>query len=127
MNNSSAIYVNLYSAPDQGFYWTDFVGLAVWLFGFYLEVDSDSKLKKHLATPKPGTGKFCREGWWKYSRHPNYFGEAVMWWGIWIIACGISWGWITVWSCVTISLLIRFVSGVPLGNEQKYVENKEWQ
>ena len=112
---------------DSGFYWTDAVGLVIWVIGFYIEVDSDLKLKNHLANPKPGAGKFCRSGWWKYSRHPNYFGEILMWWGIYIIACGVNYGYITIWSCFLMTLLIRFVSGVPLGNEQKYVDNTEWQ
>ena len=49
-----------------------------------------------------------------------------MWWGIYIIACGLSMGWVTVFSPIFITLLIRFVSGVPFP-EKKYAENKEWQ
>lgn len=123
--NSSVLFVNIYST-EQGVYFTDFVGLAIWALGFYIEVDSDLRLKNHLANPKPGAGKFCREGWWKYSRHPNYFGEIVMWWGLYIVACGINWGYVTVWSCFAMTLLIRFVTGVPLGNEVKYVDHPEW-
>ena len=127
LTNSSALFVNIYSEGDYSFFFTDALGLIVWFIGFYIEVDSDSRLKSHLANPKPGAGKFCREGWWKYSRHPNYFGECVMWWGIYIIACGVAWGWVTIWSALIITLLIRFVSGVPLGNEEKYVDHPEWQ
>jgi len=122
--------VNIYSvkAPgDNGLYWTDFLGLLVWVIGFYIEVDADQTLKNHLANPQPGAGKFCRARLWKYSRHPNYFGEIVMWWGIYIIACGITWGYVTIWSPIAMTLLIRFVTGVPLGNEVKYVDNPEWQ
>jgi len=83
-------------------------------------------LAQHLTNPQPGAGKFIRTGLWRYSRHPNYFGEAVMWWGIWIIACGISYGWVTVFSAIFITALIRFVSGVPFP-EKKYAENEEWK
>jgi len=80
-----------------------------------------------LANPKPGAGKFCRERMWKYSRHPNYFGEVVMWYGIYIISCGITWGYITIWSPIAMNFLIYFVTGVPLGNEVKYIDNPDWQ
>ena len=54
------------------------------------------------------------KGLWKYTRHPNYFGEVLIWWGIWFYAIGIPYGWITVIGPVTITILLRFVSGVPL-------------
>ena len=49
-----------------------------------------------------------------------------MWWGIWLIACGLQDGWKTFYSCLFISLMLRFVSGVPFP-EKKYAENAEWQ
>jgi steroid 5-alpha reductase family enzyme len=49
-----------------------------------------------------------------------------MWWGIWIISCGIELGWVTVYSCIFITVLLRFVSGVPFP-EKKYAKNPEWQ
>ena len=70
--------------------------------------------------------KFIKTGLWRYSRHPNYFGEAVMWYGISLIACSMTYGWITIYSAVFINLLIRFVSGVPFP-EEKYKDNTEWQ
>jgi len=78
-----------------------------------------------LASPKPGTGKFIKSGLWRYSRHPNYFGEAVMWWGLWIIALGVEWGWVTIYSCIFMTLCLRFIS-TPLP-ENKYKNNPEWQ
>ena len=79
-----------------------------------------------MKNPRPGTGKFIRSGLWRYSRHPNYFGEAVMWWGLYLIAIGEDLGWITFYSALFITLLIRFVSGVPFP-EKKYANNPEWQ
>ena len=87
---------------------------------------SDSQLATHLKNPKPGSGKFIKTGLWRYSRHPNYFGECLMWWGIWIISCSIDYGYTTIFSCVAITLLIRFLSGVPFP-EKKYKENVEWK
>jgi steroid 5-alpha reductase family enzyme len=124
VNNASALYVNLYSTGDS-LAWTDFVGLAIWFVGFAIEVASDSQLASHLKNPLPGTGKFIKSGLWRYSRHPNYFGEAMLWWGIYLIACGIDYGWVTFFSSLFISLLIRFVSGVPFP-EKKYEKNTEW-
>lgn len=54
-----------------------------------------------------------KTGLWRYSRHPNYFGEATLWWGVWLIACSVECGWASFFSALFISLTIRFVSGVP--------------
>ena len=82
----------------------------------------------HLAAWKAdkSIGKFIRTGLWKYSRHPNYFGEAVMWWGLYIISCSLEYGWITFFSAAFITFLLRFVSGVPFP-EKKYASNPEWK
>ena len=54
-------------------------------------------------------------GFWRYSRHPNYFGEALLWWGLYLMTCsGIPWGGLYFFSPLIITLLLRFVSGVPL-------------
>jgi steroid 5-alpha reductase family enzyme len=128
VNNSSVLYVNLYSnrfeSPDLA--WSDFVGLAVCCVGFLIEVFADMQLANHLKNPQPGTGKFIKTGLWRYSRHPNYFGEALMWWGLWIISLQEKYGWVTFYSAVFITLLIRYVSGVPFP-EKKYANNAEFQ
>ena len=95
------------------------------MFGFLFEWVGDHQLKMHLADKTAGKPKFIKWGLWRYTRHPNYFGEAVLWWGIWLIACAIEWGWATFYAPLFISLLIRFVSGVPL-LEQKYENNPEF-
>lgn len=122
INNSSALFTNLmtkYDPEDNEIKITDYIGLTIWALGFIIEVASDYQLASHLKNKKPGAGKFIKSGFWRYSRHPNYFGEAVMWWGIWIISCGTKDGWITVWSCIFITFFLRFVSGVPFP-EAKY-------
>jgi len=87
---------------------------------------ADHQLKEHLADPKPGTGKFIKSGLWRYSRHPNYFGDACMWWGIWLIACNVKGGWVTFYSAVFMTTCLRFITGVPFP-EAKYKDNVEWQ
>ena len=65
---------------------TDIIGAAVWTFGFAFEWVGDEQLKRHLATPNRTNAKrFLTTGLWRYTRHPNYFGEACLWWGIYII------------------------------------------
>ena len=123
--NSSALFVNIYTI-DNELLWTDYVGTIIWIIGFLIEVISDYQLSSHLKNPKLNSGKFIKTGLWRYSRHPNYFGESILWWGIFIIACSLDFGWITIFSCIFITLLIRFVSGVPFP-EKKYKDNKEWK
>jgi len=65
-------------------------------------------------------------GLWRYTRHPNYFGEAVLWWGIYLIACGVKMGFVTIFAPLLISILVRYVSGVPL-LEKKYETNPDFK
>jgi len=67
-----------------------------------------------------------KEGLWRYSRHPNYFGEALHWWGIYLIATNVSGGLKTFYSALTMTILVRFISGVPL-NEKMEENNPEYQ
>jgi steroid 5-alpha reductase family enzyme len=113
---------------DSGFTWIDAMGTAVWLIGFGFEVIGDLQLAQFKSTPD-NRGRFITAGLWKYTRHPNYFGEVTLWWGVWLIACSVPGGWRTVFGPGMITLLILFVSGIPL-LEKKYEGNldfKEYQ
>lgn len=103
--------------------WFNLVGILVWMIGFYFEVVGDRQLKKFISNPK-NKGKIMQKGLWAYSRHPNYFGEVTMWWGIWLLNFNLNW-W-TIVGPLTISFLILKVSGVPL-LEKKYQGNKEFE
>lgn len=107
--------------------WTilDFLGTMVWLVGFIFEARADHELKKFKSDPA-NKGKIIKTGLWRYSRHPNYFGEAVMWWGIFIIGLNVKSGWAGIISPLTITLLLTRVSGVPL-LEKKYAGNPEYE
>ena len=87
--NSAALFVEVYSSSGDQLIWSDFLGIAVWLFGFIFEWTGDEQLKRHLADKTTGKTKFIKWGLWRYTRHPNYFGEAVLWWGIYLIACSV--------------------------------------
>lgn len=91
------------------------VGLIVWLVGFGIEVVADRQKSAFRADPA-NRGSFIRSGLWAWSRHPNYFGEILLWFGIALIAFPVLQGWqyLTLISPVFVFLLITRVSGVPL-------------
>jgi steroid 5-alpha reductase family enzyme len=90
-----------------------FVGIGLWIVGFLFETIGDAQLKRFKADPS-NKGKLMMEGLWQYTRHPNYFGEAAMWWGIFIVALD-GWGSLyMIISPIIMTLLLLFVSGVPL-------------
>lgn len=103
----------------------DLIGLLVWIIGFYFESIGDSQLKTFISNPA-NKGKLMKTGLWRYSRHPNYFGEVTQWWGIFIIALSIPFGYITIIGPITITVLILFVSGIPL-LEKKYEGRKDFE
>ena len=102
--------------------WFTGIGLTVWVVGFLFQSIGDFQLSQFCKTKQPG--EIIQHGLWKYSRHPNYFGEIVMWWGIYCVV--LPTGWWTLISPLTITLLLVFVSGVPM-LEQKYVGNPEYE
>ena len=89
------------------------LGSCVWLGGFILESVADAQLQRFIQK-KDNAGTLLTTGVWKYSRHPNYFGEAVQWWGIWLVALSVPGTWWTILSPILLTYLLRYVSGVPL-------------
>lgn len=103
----------------------DIIGILLWLTGFFFEAVGDTQM--HLFKRDPlNKGKIMDRGLWKYTRHPNYFGESAMWWGIFIITLNVEWGWIAIFSPMIITLLLLKVSGIPL-LEKKYATNTEYR
>lgn len=105
--------------------WLSVVGAFVWLKGFLWESVGDHQLVRFLKNPA-NKGKLLRSGLWRYSRHPNYFGEVTQWWGIWLMALSVSGGWLTVFGPLLITFLIMKVSGVPL-QEQRRKDDPEFK
>jgi len=97
----------------EAFPWLVAIGALIWIIGFSFEVIGDAQLSKFIKNPD-NKGKIMQTGLWKYSRHPNYFGEATLWWGIWIIALGAGVPLWTILSPITITFLLLKVSGVPM-------------
>lgn len=99
-------------------------GVLLFLVGLLFESISDEQLRRFVLTKKPG--QIMTQGLWAYSRHPNYFGEATLWWGIYFIAIGFNAPLWTIISPLTITGLVRFVSGVPL-LEKRYEGNLAYE
>jgi steroid 5-alpha reductase family enzyme len=88
------------------------------------EVIADNQLKNFKNKPQ-NKGKIMTKGLWRYSRHPNYFGEVTIWWGIFVITLSSFNGVMAIWSPILITYLLLFVSGIPM-LEEKYKDNKEF-
>jgi len=116
------IYAGTAPQPDLGV--LDALGLVIWLIGFLFEAVGDYQLVRFGRTRKPG--QIMTSGLWKYTRHPNYFGEVTLWWGVYLIVCAIPGGWMTALGPVMITLLILKVSGIPM-LEARYKNNAEFQ
>ncbi len=101
------------------------VGTALWMLGFLFQSIGDLQMSRFKSDPAH-KGKIITTGLWKYTRHPNYFGEVCMWWGIFVIVINIPYGWWAIISPLTITILLLFVSGIPL-LEKKYKHNPEFQ
>ena len=103
----------------------DFIGMALWGIGFFFEAVGDVQLARFKANPA-NKGRVMNRGVWRFSRHPNYFGEVTQWWGIFFIALSIKSGYLTILGPLTITILILFVSGIPL-LERKYAGRPDFE
>ena len=103
----------------------DFLGLALWLIGMYFEVVGDWQLAR-FRRGQSSSDDVLDSGLWRYTRHPNYFGEAMMWWGIFLFALSVERGWTAVISPLLITFLLLRVSGIAM-LEKKYRNNQEFR
>ena len=90
----------------------DGLGIAVWALGFFFEAVGDYQLTAFKSNPA-NKGKVLNSGLWKYTRHPNYFGDATQWWGFYLIALAAG-GWWTIFSPLFMTYLLLKVSGVAM-------------
>ncbi len=90
----------------------DVTGVGLWLVGMFFQGVGDWQLARFKSDPR-NRGKVMDRGLWRYTRHPNYFGEACVWWGFYLIAAGAG-GWWTIFAPMLITLLLLKVSGVAL-------------
>lgn len=116
---ASAAWIAMTSADQEPIGWLFFVGAALWLIGFTIEVTAD--MQKRIWRRKPeNKGRYITSGLWAWSRHPNYFGEITLWLGIALIALPNLSGWqyIGLLSPVFVVILLTRISGIPLLEKQ---------
>ena len=90
----------------------DYAGIGLWAIGMAFEAGGDWQLARFKGRPE-NRGKVMDRGFWRYTRHPNYFGEICIWWGFYLIALGAG-GWWTILSPLVMSFLLIRISGVAL-------------
>jgi len=100
------------SAQPDRLIWLDILAVPVWLVGFTFEAAGDWQLARFKANPA-NKGKVLQTGVWRYTRHPNYFGDATQWWAYYLIALAAG-GWWTIFSPIIMTALLMRVSGVAL-------------
>jgi len=130
--NALTLILNNHPLIDDGYF---LIGLMIWLIGFAFEVTADEQKKRFRNNPN-NKGQFIRTGLWSISRHPNYFGEILIWVGMAIISFPVLSGWqyATLMSPLFVTLLLTRVSGINLleassdkkwGNMRSYQQYKQ--
>lgn len=107
------LHVAQSAAAPAGWTWWDAAGVVVFGIGFAFEAVADEQLRRFRRRPD-SRGRVLDTGLWRYSRHPNYFGEAVLWWGLFLFAAAVPGGWMTAASPALMTWLLLRVSGVTL-------------
>ena len=97
--------------------WLGWLGVVVWAVGLFFEAVGDAQLAAYRAQPRESRPQVLDTGLWRYTRHPNYFGDACVWWGLWL-AAGLASGWLpgllTVLCPVAMTVFLRNVTGAKL-------------
>ena len=113
---SLVVQLGQWSPTPAGLVVTDWIGAGLWLPGIVFETVADSQMQRFKADPE-NRGKVMDQGLWRYSRHPNYFGEALVWWGIAVAVLPTVHGvWGLVSPCLITFLLLK-VSGVTMAEQ----------
>lgn len=120
---AASIVVNAQGSSELS--WLSWLGVAVWGFGFLFETIGDRQLTQFLGNPA-NKGKIMDQGLWRYTRHPNYFGEVTQWWGLLLVVLPSAYWYVALISPATITILILFVSGIPL-LEKKFAGKPGWK
>ncbi len=96
-----------------GLDWLAGVGIVVWVVGLFFEGVGDEQMRRFKARPD-SKGRVMDQGLWRYTRHPNYFGDFCVWWGLWLVALGAGGTWWTVIGPLVMSFLLIKGSGAAL-------------
>ena len=103
------------SSSTEGWEPLLWIGSAVWLVGMVFESVGDAQLAAYRKQPRETRPRVMDQGLWRYTRHPNYFGDACVWWGIWLVGAGSTW-WVlaTVLSPAVMTWFLVFATGAKL-------------
>lgn len=129
---ASAAFVAMLSQNTETISWLGATGIALWLIGFTLEAVADHQKRVFKATQATTGHRFIHSGLWAYSRHPNYFGEILLWIGVSLVALPVlsGWAYVTLISPLFVFLLLTRVSGIPLlekSADKKHGHDKLYQ
>lgn len=117
------ILINISSV--SGLQYLDYVGIVMWLIGYFFEAVSDYQLFVFTSNPA-NKGHVMRYGLWRYSRHPNYFGEVLIWWGIFLLALAVPHGVLSIIAPIAVTVTLLWVTGIPWV-EKAMATNPEYQ
>lgn len=115
----------IFSQAQTPMTFINWMGLILWSIGFFFEAMGDWQLDRFIRN-KDNVGKIMTEGLWRYTRHPNYFGEATMWWGIFLFILGLPLAEVAILSPLLITFLLLHVSGIPM-LEARWAGRPDWE
>ena len=110
---AASLQYGILSAAPVRFTWLDVAGSVIWGIGFVFETVGDLQLARFKSDPA-NRGQVMDRGLWAYTRHPNYFGEMLVWWGVYLVVLSAPGGWWTVVSPVVITVVLLKMTGVAL-------------
>ena len=119
---SLVLQIGQLAGKPAAFTWLDIIGTVIWLVGFLFESLGDSQLARFKSDPT-NKGRVMSEGLWAYTRHPNYFGEFLVWWGLFMITLATPGSWWTILSPVIVTLVLLKMTGIPL-TEKALIERR---
>ncbi len=104
-------------SPVPALAWNDWLGIAIWVTAILGEVIADRQLNRFRRDPR-NRGKVCKDGLWRYSRHPNYFFEWLHWWAYVSIGLGSDWWWVTIAGVAVMYVFLTRITGIPYTERQ---------
>ena len=107
--------VQVAAVTDTRWWWVVALGVVVWAVGLAFETIGDAQLSAYKKQPKESRPPVMDQGLWRFTRHPNYFGDACVWWGIWIVGLGGGWiGLVTIFAPAVMTFFLVFATGAKL-------------
>jgi steroid 5-alpha reductase family enzyme len=119
---SLVVQIGQMAPAPAGLNWLDGVGAIIWIIGFFFETVGDWQLARFKSDPST-RGKVLDSGLWAYTRHPNYFGEFLIWWGLFLITLSTPGGWWTIFCPLIVTAVLLKMTGIPL-TEKVLVERR---